>query len=421
MGWLTDTLDGLNWMARSHREMYDNIHSGLGVDGGMETIEHYDNADNVLQQVQSRIAKGVNDLSANWSGSAADSAAALTRASADWANTAAVATINARAQSLHQAEAYLNARNGMPEPVKVPDISPSGGFPSLTLSIDKAVAQARADAAHQEAARVMARYESATAEHIDAMPHYPPVSTAVNTDVLPPATSGGGGGGPRVFGGGGSGPGSQQQQQQRPHSGPFSPGGQPGPGSSGGNGPQANGNTSLDDFRPQPSGGSTPVPGVGGASDSDVSRSGNTRSGGSPFGGPAFGVPGDSVEPPVRGLQGGRGSGPGGGVNEGEGGANGTGRGGSGGKPTARSGSGPGRSLGPRPGGTGEITESTRGSRGVAGARGASGTPGMAPGAGRSGREDEQEHQRRYVVLDDEIPGDDNPPTPPPVIGETPY
>ena len=62
MSWLSDAIKGLNWMAVSHQKMYDDIHSGPGVDGGMSTIEHYDDADNVLQDVQGRIAKGIQDL-----------------------------------------------------------------------------------------------------------------------------------------------------------------------------------------------------------------------------------------------------------------------------------------------------------------------------------------------------------------------
>jgi hypothetical protein len=45
----------------------------------------------------------------------------------------------------------------------------------------------------------------------------------------------------------------------------------------------------------------------------------------------------------------------------------------------------------------------------------------MMPGVGRSNREEDQEHQRKYVVLDDAHLEDDNPPTAPPVIGETKY
>src|SRR4051812_26803066 len=103
MGIFDDIFQELNWLARSHQQLYDDIHGGLGVNGGMGTIEHYDNADRMLQTIQARVEKGVKDLSANWSGAAADSATALTRASAEWANTASLATINALAQSMHQA------------------------------------------------------------------------------------------------------------------------------------------------------------------------------------------------------------------------------------------------------------------------------------------------------------------------------
>jgi hypothetical protein len=42
----------------------------------------------------------------------------------------------------------------------------------------------------------------------------------------------------------------------------------------------------------------------------------------------------------------------------------------------------------------------------------------MTAGVGRANRAEDKEHKRKYVVLDDEIPGDDNPPTAPSVIGE---
>jgi hypothetical protein len=427
MSWWSDVVSGYNWLAKSHQQLYDDIHGGPGLGGGQGTVEHYDNADRMLQQIQQRIEAGVQELSTNWSGGAADGATALTRASADWANAAAVATINARGQSLHQSSAYVDTRNKMPEPVQVPDISPTGGFPAVTLVVDVARAKERAGAAHFEAARVMSSYESSTIQHIDALPQYPTVSTVVSSGVvtptqLPPPRGGRienrpGGGFSRdtppqgtASSGtqppGGNGPGSQPPPggggQAPGVQGPMQP---PGAGDQSGSVVKpANGTTTPNDF-PPPSG---PPPGGGGTPFGvDIPRPGTHIPGTyNPGTQVPSAVPTGGGETPGRGIPGeglgGFGRGPGSLERPAPGrGIPGEGRGG----------------FGRGPGGV--VEQVTGASRGAAGDRGAGGGSGMSSGAGRANREEDKEHQRKYVVLDDEHFLDDGPPVAPPVIGES--
>ncbi|CAM4202860.1 hypothetical protein KIPE111705_44905 [Kibdelosporangium persicum] len=177
MGWIDDVTSHLVWLAKSHQRMYDDIHGGLGAGAAQGTVEHYDCASRKLQEIHERIERGVRELSANWSGTAAAGATALTKASADWAAAAAVAASKACELSVRQVNAFVDARNRMPEPVPLPDISPSGGFPAAKLTADFVRAKERADAAHQEAARVMTGYQTSTNQHLGSLPEYPPLTT----------------------------------------------------------------------------------------------------------------------------------------------------------------------------------------------------------------------------------------------------
>ncbi|MFC0111340.1 hypothetical protein [Kibdelosporangium aridum] len=179
-----------NWMTKPHRQMYEDLHGGPGVNAGEATMSYYDKANEVLQQVHHNITNGVRKLSASWSGAAADGAEATARASAEWASAASVATIVARAQSMHLAGAYVDARNAMPEPVSIPDIAPGQGFPVTRVLLDVVAAHADAAAAHARAADVMSGYESSSARFVAAMPTYPEVpGTSVTAAVIPAGRS----------------------------------------------------------------------------------------------------------------------------------------------------------------------------------------------------------------------------------------
>ncbi|RSM87845.1 hypothetical protein DMH04_08930 [Kibdelosporangium aridum] len=179
-----------NWLAKPHRQMYEDLHGGPGVNAGEATMSYYDKANEVLQQVHHNITSGLRKLSASWSGAAADGAEATARASAEWASAASVATIVARAQSMHLAGAYVDARNAMPEPVNIPDIAPGQGFPATRVLVDVVAAHANAAAAHARAADVMSGYESSSARFVAAMPTYPEVpDTSVTASVIPAGQS----------------------------------------------------------------------------------------------------------------------------------------------------------------------------------------------------------------------------------------
>jgi hypothetical protein len=173
-----------NWYARSHRQMYEDIHGGLGMVAGESTMFYYDMAYSLLQRVHGNISTRLTELSAGWTGAAADGALATIRASADWAKAASDATIIACAQSTHQAGAYVDARNAMPEPTEVPDIAPGDGFPAARVIVDVVQARARAAVAHAVAADVMTTYESSTADYVRAMPAYPELPTATVTTSI---------------------------------------------------------------------------------------------------------------------------------------------------------------------------------------------------------------------------------------------
>ncbi|ALG09236.1 hypothetical protein [Kibdelosporangium phytohabitans] len=379
-----------NWLDKPHRQLYENIHGGAGVQAGEDTMSYYDEANTVLQSVHSNISSHLAALAADWTGVAADGAAATIRASADWASAASVATIVARAQSMHLANAYVDARNAMPEPVSLPDIAPGQGMPATNVIVDVVVAQAQAMAAHQQAADVMAAYESSTADFVAAMPAYPDVPDRVGTTQ--PAIAGPGTVVPIRTKGHDVRP-ATTEQPARPATAAVAP-----PGSDTAVTATHPTGTRAPDARPAGAGtsGRVDTPGqdavvpqefvappagshgydglalVGGDGQETPSRRGSTPA--TPFGSGTPAVPHLGERP--RSDQPGRGAAVAGVPQSGA-----QGRGG---------GAVPGRGTGM--------------------------TPGFVPTAGR-GQDEDKDHDRKYILLEDHL-GDDHPPVSPPVIGE---
>ncbi|HEY3262443.1 MAG TPA: PPE domain-containing protein [Pseudonocardiaceae bacterium] len=428
-----------NWMAVPHQQLYDDIHTGPGVDGTRTTQDTYARIGELFARVDGEISAGLARLGMGYEGDGSDAAQAGIAVLQQWTQDAQSGSSYAGDVVAFQAEGYATARDTMPEPVQV---TAQNGFLDKiydffggTTAREEQELQARE--AHVRAAQVMSDYDLQSADAANAMPTFVP-PPSVTVDVSPPqaqtasvqptgatvtqtsgtGTSGGTGTqGAVSVGWGTGGPGGGPAGVRIPTMPSDTPA--PTPGASAPTGPGGPGApTVAGPVAPAPGGGVQP--GTGGY------RPGGAAAAGVPPGGyrPGVGGPGEYEHSRRPGLGTGR-FGPGGFDQDGAGARNAAGRSGLGAEGFGARGSG---GIGGGSGGTG-ISGGRVGfgagglaeEGGHAGRNPAATTHGtaggfMQPAAPGSGDED-REHRRRYLVETDTYFADDRL-VPPPVIGE---
>lgn len=366
--------------------------------GAGQTAGAWTGLANAMAELNGELDAANKTESAEWKGTAGESAGAFTSGTSGWADsTGQYAQLTSHRMESHSTAAST-AKNAMPEPIPFSwdqEVSGWSGAPLTDLpslinqSIEK---HAASQAAHQEAAQVMATRDTSLTDSAGSMPSFqPPPTFASASDGVGGGGSGGsvgGTGGAVPFGGGagsgsgsgtgsgagsggnGGGGGSVPSWQSPPGTGPG------GPGSGGAGGPgQSIGPPSLGTPVPDPGATSTAGYSPGPGSDTTFGRGPGATPGSGPgaggvgFGG-AFGPGAGSGAVPGAGAGGGSGAG----------GAPGAG---------SRSGVG-GNGFGP----TG--ANAARGGAG-SGGMGRGGMGGMMGGAGRGGGkgDDDTEHSMR--------------------------
>jgi hypothetical protein len=360
-----------NWLAINHPQLYADVNSGPGPGAARGITDLYQALEMGLQEITELLDTSLDVIHGNWQGTSATWATAAVEIVRSWNDQTMSAVQTAVSSVASEAEALEWARINMPAPV--PPTAPDPFFPMVDYEEEM-----QRNASHERAAEVMATYESISASNSVTFPVFEPLPPV----FLPPE-------GENEIGGPGNppaprpspqpqpqpqpnpgmqqavqGPPTQQDPSSTPPPGPVQPGFHPVP-------PPDRTDLSQTTF-PPPSTTATPPPSAG----AEQVRT----PGGSPVG---FG-------PLTRGP---------GGMSPGS--PNPTGRG------PGVIGRGPGAAEGIAGRGT---TPATAG-------QGRAGAPGMVPGAGAARKEEDQEHQRKYVVDDDEgFQLDDV--LPPPVIGE---
>jgi hypothetical protein len=357
-----------NWLAINHPQLYLDVNSGPGPAASSGITSLYETVETGLQDITDLLNQSLEVIHGSWEGTSADWAAATVQIVRSWNDQTMSAVQTAVSCIASESEALQWARTNMPAPVA--PTAPDPFFPMVDYEEEM-----QRNAAHERAAEVMATYESISASNSVTFPVFEPLPPV----FLPPE-------GENEIGGPGNPPapprspsqpqvnpaGQQAVQGPPPH---HEPGGTqpPAPGQPGFHQVPPSDQTDLSQTTtvtppsatptPAPSAGAEQVrtPGGGPAGFGPISRGPGGFSPGSPN--PAGRGPGVIGRGPVA--------------------------------PEAI----PGRGGGP------------------AASQGRAGAPGMVPGAGGARKEEDQEHQRKYVVDDDEgFQLDDV--LPPPVIGE---
>ncbi|GAA4027727.1 hypothetical protein GCM10022247_60840 [Allokutzneria multivorans] len=152
-------------MSYSHEELYTAIHGGAGPAGHQPAATFTNNLAWKLEGVHRRLGEALGKLGAVWEGEAAERATGKISSLQTWTAAAGNRTNERTTSILDGMSAFVHARNSMPEPKKVPSLEELGTSNALRdlfqLKQDREVLEGAANEAHREAARVMQAYADA--------------------------------------------------------------------------------------------------------------------------------------------------------------------------------------------------------------------------------------------------------------------
>ncbi|MCP3797765.1 PPE domain-containing protein [Allokutzneria sp. A3M-2-11 16] len=154
-----------NWMNYSHQELFDAIHRGAGPTGHQPAADFTNKFAWKLDGVYRSMGDALRKLGAVWEGEAADLATGKIGSLQTWTIAAGNRTNERTTSILSGMDAFVYARNSMPEPKKVPSLEDLGKSNALAdlfqLKEDHELLERSAHNAHLQAAAVMQAYADA--------------------------------------------------------------------------------------------------------------------------------------------------------------------------------------------------------------------------------------------------------------------
>jgi PPE family protein len=171
------------WQGYSHEELYAMLHAGPGPSAAGVTADRWSAMAGALSDIQQDISSGVASSGASWVGDAGDVARAALNPLGDWAQQASAAADVMRASTELQGDLLSKARAEMPAPVPIPQQT-SQISQLVTAQVDYEVAEAASQVAAQQAFQVMAQYEAGTTDNTSTLGEFdqPP---ALRVDTTP--------------------------------------------------------------------------------------------------------------------------------------------------------------------------------------------------------------------------------------------
>lgn len=160
---------GTRWQGYSHEELFRMLHSGPGSAAAGPVADRWAGMSGALAEIQQEIDDGVAASGATWLGAAGDSARGALGPLGDWADQAAAAAQVMRASTELQADLLAQARAAMPVPLAMqPGLVGQLGL-LVNAQVDYEIAELASQVAAQQAYRVMAAYEAATADNTSTL------------------------------------------------------------------------------------------------------------------------------------------------------------------------------------------------------------------------------------------------------------
>ncbi|WP_344621276.1 PPE domain-containing protein, partial [Actinosynnema pretiosum] len=160
---LTDTQ---NWASRSHRELYDSVHTNNDPGQTGEIGSEWGHFGTELTEAARVINERVAASESGWTGDSADGARAAIRLLSDWVTETAETAVTVGTRVQEQAQIMQNARTNIPEPVEfnwdqATNTLSSGGLTWLaSSSVDVQAANEHARLQHEHAVNVMTSMEN---------------------------------------------------------------------------------------------------------------------------------------------------------------------------------------------------------------------------------------------------------------------
>jgi len=157
--------DRQNWASRSHRELYDAVHTNNDPGQTGEIGAEWDQFGTELTESARVINERVAATEAGWTGEAADAARAAIKQLANWITETATTAVEVGKRVEDQSRIMENARARMPEPVEFSWDEATGAFSGgglqglLSSATDVQAANELARSAHEQAVTVMTAME----------------------------------------------------------------------------------------------------------------------------------------------------------------------------------------------------------------------------------------------------------------------
>lgn len=180
--------ENVDWMTFTHEQLYAMANQGVDLGGANAVAARWAQLGDALQEIGDELAQALAASAEAWQGEAADMARGTMSELSTWANTTGATAMEVSGCVSIEANNAEDARRSMPEPVpgirgpvNIPlhtanSTSPmSAAFDSARdLIRDPAVSTAQQQAAHEEAARVMTRFQNASREVYGTVPEFSP-------------------------------------------------------------------------------------------------------------------------------------------------------------------------------------------------------------------------------------------------------
>ncbi|WP_162293014.1 PPE domain-containing protein [Actinophytocola xinjiangensis] len=197
------TLDSVvDWLTYPHPDLYRMVHQGLDLTGAMEVSAQWARLGEDLADIGTTLSRIVTDSSAAWEGPAADLARQTLAALAHWAEDTGTQATKVSACVTIEVDNATNARDEMPAPrqpvielptpVPTPPIlQPIEAFTqndwatAAAITADPAGPLAADKALHEQAARTLDRFQTATREVYETVPSFSPPQLGNPLRTLP--------------------------------------------------------------------------------------------------------------------------------------------------------------------------------------------------------------------------------------------
>ncbi|MCT2588297.1 PPE domain-containing protein [Actinophytocola gossypii] len=184
----------VDYLTFTHRDLHRMVHQGLDPSGAMEVSADWARLGDELTEISEELGRIVTAAAAAWEGEASDLARQTLAGLTHWAAEAGTQATKVSACVTMEVDNVLQARDAMPKPprepiAELPEVQPllaNDWGAARSVTADPAGPLAEEQAMHQQAARVMERFQEASREVYSTVPQFSPPPVGGSILVGPP-------------------------------------------------------------------------------------------------------------------------------------------------------------------------------------------------------------------------------------------